>query len=560
MAGGKLSPRQKMINMMYLVLTALLALNVSAEILQAFDSLRASLRTSATGYAERNEKLVGDIESVIDDELKSGITTNQHYKKTVTDVSVKTREMITHINGLVKELEEIGGMDPLTKELLHKDETNANYTFWLGDNDVANDGRGNGKAKELKDKLNAYIAWANKEFAEIDPEKRVNFFSKLALEPSEDKSITDSEAKGHAWEYHTFHGKPVIADLAMVEKFKMDVREVETQLLQAVSKNLNVDVYPVDTLYAMEAPMSDVVASGMPFKTRIFVTMGSKSAKPEFAGPGVEVEPGGSSAWLNMNANGSLIPDGKSEAIQRYSARIKVPKRDGTFAELPLEGEFTVRRPEVVVRSKVVQNLYRACANTVTVDVPALGEYYRPDFSRSTGGKAVVSGSNVKEVTLVPTERSFTLAVYSNTNGQNIKIEDINYNVLPTPKPKFAIMQGSAEYDGRSKIRKGTTVKLKIIPDAEFASMLRLDARYRATEVKVMVQDGMTTAKTIETIRGDFQAGVDYNLSGAAIKALPAGSRVFFEISEISRINFQGNSIPEKGITLQDRFRTVIVQ
>lgn len=53
MAGGNLSPRQKMINMMYLVLTALLALNVSAEILDAFKSLRDSLQESAESFAKK---------------------------------------------------------------------------------------------------------------------------------------------------------------------------------------------------------------------------------------------------------------------------------------------------------------------------------------------------------------------------------------------------------------------------------------------------------------------------------------------------------------------------
>ena len=52
MAGGNVSPRQKMINMMYLVLTALLALNVSAEILNAFKLVKDSLVVTNIGIDE----------------------------------------------------------------------------------------------------------------------------------------------------------------------------------------------------------------------------------------------------------------------------------------------------------------------------------------------------------------------------------------------------------------------------------------------------------------------------------------------------------------------------
>ena len=70
MAGGNLSPRQKMINMMYLVLTALLALNVSAEILHSFEQIGDSLRNSAFRIAGKNSEHSSDIKAHIEDEIK----------------------------------------------------------------------------------------------------------------------------------------------------------------------------------------------------------------------------------------------------------------------------------------------------------------------------------------------------------------------------------------------------------------------------------------------------------------------------------------------------------
>ena len=56
MAGQKLSPRQKMIGMMYLVLTALLALNISKDVLKAFSKINGSLYKTNTNFSEKNNE------------------------------------------------------------------------------------------------------------------------------------------------------------------------------------------------------------------------------------------------------------------------------------------------------------------------------------------------------------------------------------------------------------------------------------------------------------------------------------------------------------------------
>ena len=64
MAGGKISARQKMINMMYLVLTALLALNVSKEIIKAFNLIENSLDNSTKNIVQKNTAVLGSLENL----------------------------------------------------------------------------------------------------------------------------------------------------------------------------------------------------------------------------------------------------------------------------------------------------------------------------------------------------------------------------------------------------------------------------------------------------------------------------------------------------------------
>src|SRR5215204_4560636 len=100
MAGGKLTPRQKMINMMYLVLTALLALNISKEIINAFVTVNDSLEVSNQNTTSRNERIYADfLKAMKNDPNKVGPfnTKAQNAKKL-------SAEMITYIDDLKKEI------------------------------------------------------------------------------------------------------------------------------------------------------------------------------------------------------------------------------------------------------------------------------------------------------------------------------------------------------------------------------------------------------------------------------------------------------------------------
>lgn len=546
MASGKLSARQKMINMMYLVLTAILALTVTTEILQAFETIRSSLATSAQASAAQNSILAEGLINAIEQEEKGGQSKNSQLKSVIREVSAESSQMIRYLDELTQELEVIGKKDPLTGDIEKKDETNDNYRFWMGGNDLANDRRGEGKAYELHQKLDDFVTWANyivdtAQWADKEP------FAPLVMDPKDDPRVTDRESKNKPWEYFTFQGKPVIADMAMVEKYKMDIRSIEAKLLARIKDKLKNYTFTVDSIFAFEAPASEYVTAGMPYQTRLLVGISSSSIKPEFVGPGISVDDNASTATMTMTANGSVIPNGAMEGVQHYRAMIKVPKANGEIMELPLEGQFKVRKPEVQVRSKALQLLYKDCGNTVIVDVPSLGELYNPDFSNSTGGRVIRNPNNRKEITIVPSQREFKLSVSTLTNGQNIKLDQLEYRVIKPPLPQIVLLSASGqEYNGTAAINRRQSVTVKIKPDPEFAGTLRQDARYRARNIKLMAQDGIQAPRTIQEKSGaDIQRGVTFNLNQGSLRSMPPGTKIYFEVEDVSRVNFQNRAIPE---------------
>lgn len=553
MASGKLSTRQKMINMMYLVLTALLALSVSSEILQAFESLRSSLEKTAKTQASQNLSFSEQILKAIDEKEKGGISKYSYVRGIVMETNKEADGMVKYLDEISRELEEMAGKNAATGELEKKDELDKNYRFWLGSDDLANGGRGNGKAQELHKKLDAFVEWANELFERHDATKMKGMFVALAVEPKDDASITDKDSKGKTWEYHSFHDKPVIADMAMVEKLKMDVRGVQTTLLNMAQKLTGAVKFTVDSLIAFEAPSAHVVAAGMKYTTVIGVGMASKSVKPEFVGNGITLNEGGSTATMTLTANGSVIPQGQYEGIQHYTATIKVPNAEGEIETIPVKGQFKVRKPEVVVRSKELQVLYKDCGNTVIVDVPSLGDQYNPDFSKSTGGKVVRNAQDRKEITIVPNQPKFDLEISSNTNGQTVKLDKLTYRVIQPNKPRIVLMVNGNEHNPMQPINRRMPVEVKLVPDKDFAASMPRDARYSAQKVKLWYKEGLLPAQLVQEVSGaQLQKGVSFNLSQGSLRQALPGGRIYFEVVELRRTNFEGRQLEVPGVTIYD--------
>lgn len=556
MAGQKLSPRQKMINMMYLVLTALLALNISSEILQAFESLRNSLATSTQNVGEKNKSLAAGISELITEYEKKGNESKSYVKPLISEVMGETQKMIAFLGELEKSLEEIAQKDPETGELINKEERDRNYTFWMG-NDAANDGRGDGKARELHQQLDAYIAWANAMFEKHDSDHPKNRFSPIAIEPKDDPTASHSENKDDPWEYFTFHNKPVVADLAMVEKYKMDVKSVETEMLGLMESLVGKAKFKIDKLKALEAPMAYSVAAGMKYETKLMVGMYSDDVKPEFQGSGISIDEGGNTATMTIMANGNVIPSGQATGIQRYSAMIKVPTSNGEWEELPIEGEFMVRRPEAVYESRAVQLLYRNCGNQISVDVPALEDSYNPDFNSSQGGRVIQSRTDKKDVVISPTGNQFKLNLFSNTNGQRLKIDEKVFRVITPPPPSLEIHTRTGRYDFKKALTKRDGVKVKIVPDREFMQSFPKDARYGCAKITLSLQSGFSGApRHVATLTGNLMDGINVQFYQGMMKNASPGDKAIIEVESVYRLNFEGKKINDTGL---DRYKTTFV-
>ncbi|MEO1448193.1 MAG: hypothetical protein AAFV07_01630 [Bacteroidota bacterium] len=545
MASGKLSSRQKMINMMYLVLLAILALNVSIEALDAFVSIRSNLHLTATEASANASTFIDQLKNEIDREIRNeGKRTNEGLKDTLDQIHLRTGQLIASLDRHMVEMEAIAKYDDELEDYIRKDEQEKNYQYWMGADEEANERRGNGAARMLRDSLNEYFTYLNTLHNSQVPDS-TRQQADLLKEPQKSKD------PGKRWEQYTFEG-PVVANMATLEGMKIDIFRREKQLLDLLNTRLGINIFVPDTVVPISAPISRIVPAGLQYETRLFIGMSSKTIKPEFASNNgrITVDSDGNAATLSIPASGSVIAAGKKEGRQRFNATIRVPKATGGFQELTLSEEFIVRKPEVLLTARTVQRLYRNCANVVSIDVPALGDAYSPRIT-ATDATVTASESAQSRFRIVPTGRQSIITVKSQTNGQLLKIDDLPYQVVEPPKPSIGLKVNGRTYNGTAAVPRSSPITVKIIPDPEFARDMPEEAKYQVESIDVLLKSGLEPARVVKSIpmRGRDLAARAYRITlPTEVRQSRPGAKVFIKLNTISRQNFRGQLIPDRRI------------
>jgi len=199
MAGGKLTPRQKMINMMYLVLTALLALNVSQEVLNAFHLVNEGLQTSNGSLGEKNNGIYKMFDKQMDQDKNKA---QQYYDK-----AQKAKKAATELNDLLAKYKKdiitgAGGIDPETDDIVQRDNIDVATRMFV------EEGAGVKRGRELQQKI---LDTRKELLSYVDEKDRANF--KIALDAQTPKKKGEEGAK---WEYLTFSHVPATAAVTIL--------------------------------------------------------------------------------------------------------------------------------------------------------------------------------------------------------------------------------------------------------------------------------------------------------------------------------------------------------
>ncbi|MEM9895861.1 MAG: gliding motility protein GldM [Bacteroidota bacterium] len=525
MAGGKETPRQKMIGMMYLVLTALLALNVSSTVLDKFAFINASLERANAETSERNSRMIQGMKDAVKD--KGDRAEDLAVVASAEEIRAKTLELFAKMEEYKEIFIDITGSYE-NPEVRDRRFINGKTDYdKVGHYMMPEEEGGEGHGAQLKELLNSYASDLKATVeARGAKEDVIAQFHKLAKDAEEDDYYSkDENQKGKKWSTLAFDGSPTHAGLATLSEFQANVLGYETMALDFLVSQVGLKDITFDEIRPVVMPESRYVAAGTKYKAEMFIAASASGLNDK----------------LVMTYNNNKIPvangvgtveftatpgkyDAEGNAKKSFEAAITVPQGGGTDTTFTSTIDYYVVRPVIQIQSQSVNALYYNCGNALDVQVPALGNQYNPAFS-AKGGDAI-KGSQRGQVTLVPRAQKLTLTVKSGGNT----IGSREFAVRGIPAPDIKVFTSSGEVNLKDGISARTSeLFLRAVPDESFAQFLPKDANFRVAEAEVTLVSGGLG-------RGTKRTGDKISLRG--INARP-GNQLVIEIKKVQRQNFR---------------------
>jgi gliding motility-associated protein GldM len=516
MAGAKETPRQKLIGMMYLVLTALLALQVSSEIINKFDLMNKSLEKSANEATDANQKRIGAMQDIIS--KQGNRAEDVAILKQAQEVKNKSAEMITYLEGIKKEMiQRSGGIKQETGGYTNPSAETEMEALMIG-------ATKNGKGYEVREKLNSFTSYLSSVAKQEMPP--------LALDAKDVTSLKNDPAqKNKDFAELNFAQTPMVASLAVISQKQNEVARYETAVLENLASKVGATQLRFDKIVAMVRPDAKVLAAGTKYKAEMFIAASSSGVTPTMKYNGSSIPVSGGMGKIEFTAQGGAYDkEGKLKKTWKGSITVRTPSgKDTTFEHTE---EYTVVKPVIQVQSAAVQALYANCGNELNIAVPALGAEYRPSFSGS--GAQIIPGSKTGDVTIVPTSTEVNLSVSS---GGNL-IGTEKFKVRPVPRPSVKPFSGGRELNVKLGLDAPypTTIDMRAVAEEGFAALLPKDARFKVTETEVYLVRGKRPVGA--SVRGDDRIGI----GGLTSQARP-GDRLVIEVKSVKRMNFKGQTI-----------------
>ena len=342
-------PRQKMINMMYLVLTALLALNVSNEILNAFKTVNNSLNTASSMVEKKNVDIFKSFQKKLEDpktKEKAEIWMPKAQK-----AKVLSDELYAYIEALKLELKQESGLKLVDGVEDYKEDDLEAATRLL----VENAPNGKGKGKLLFDKLKKY----KEDLLAIDADVAKEVGPTLPLDltppPTKNSAVKDDMA------YLYFHMTPTVAAITILSKFQNDIKNSEAQVVEYCHKEIGEVELIYDEFQAFAGTNSQYLMPGEELVITAGIGAFSKAAKPNISidGANVVVKEDGSAEY-------KTTVSGSGPAVKRVSSSFIKP--DGTVAKVDKEVRYTVGVPSgLVVSTDKTRVFYQGLENPLSV-------------------------------------------------------------------------------------------------------------------------------------------------------------------------------------------------
>jgi gliding motility-associated protein GldM len=485
--------RQIMINLMYLVLTALLALNVSNEILHAFKVMNESINKSNTSIQEKNKVLY---DQITDNEKAPGQYDKVHpYKLKADEAKAAADSMFNYLQGWKERIMmQSGGK---TEDGLPKAEDNIDASTLL----LVEKGGGDTIKNKLQILRDRFLGM-------LSPTDRASIEKQLPLKIEAPKKSENNPTAD--WKVEYFHNMPTMAAIALFAKFQNDVRNSEAQVVNVLFNEAHQTELKFDELQAVATPKTTYALEGQKIEGTILMAAYNKNLNPT-----VSASEGHVTKVENGVAYWETTATGTGQKKVTGSVTLNTPSGPKTQ---PFNFEYTVGSTGASMQLDKMNVFYIGVPNPVTLSAAG---YSLEDVSLSIPGANITNDAKGHYIITVDKQGTVDAAINAKEQGGGIKrVGGMQVRVKYIPDP-VATVGGISSGGMQSNVFRSQLGVIAELKGFDF------DARFTVTSFTFAVVPKHGEYIGPYTVNGNrFDLSKDVQ---KAIERVKPGDKVFIE-------------------------------
>ncbi len=337
------SPRQKMINLMYLVFIAMMALNVSSEVLDGFELVEGSLRTTIDNSAHRNDLVSGEMDAYY--QINPDKVREWYEKKNIAKQA--SDSLYNYLQELkIRIVQKADGEEGDVLNIDHKEDLEAASSVMLAP--VV------GEGKKLRETIDRYRVLMGDMIQD-------SVKTRILEETLNTKPPRKAGINTRSWEEALFENMPVAAAVTLLTKIQSDVRYTEGEVLNNLLNSVDVGDYRVNQITAQVVPESQIVMRGSQYRANIVLSAVDSTKRPA------------------IYVNGQMLPEDNrglfavntgSVGTFPLKGYIEMPNADGSMLRRDFETQYFVTEPSATVAPTLMNVLYAGYNNPISIAVP----------------------------------------------------------------------------------------------------------------------------------------------------------------------------------------------
>lgn len=415
MAGGnniaRMSPRQRMINLMYIVLTAMLALNVSSDVLNGFTQVQEGLHRTNANMTSKNEiqyKYLTELNE------QNPAKVGPWFKKG-TEVHERSARIYNEIEQLKLAIaRQADGPTANPLKLVNQDDLEASGVVMLDPTSQ--------RGKALRGKIDSFRDFVASNISDPDKRKAVTEMLSTAVK------APAGTVGPYFWENKMFDNMPAIAAITLLTKLQNDIRQAENEAMTTIITNVDIGDVRVNQLNAYVIPNSNMIIRGGKYSANIVLAAIDTTQRPAIYVNGARLN--------NPKGLYEFVPG--SIGTHEFSGYIEVMRGDGSLGRHPFKSSYTVIEPMATISATMMNVLYAGINNPISISVP--GVPMNAVQATMTNGTLTRNGDVwVAHPGKVGSEA--VISVSAQLEGRTQQVGSMTFRVrkLPDPSPYLAV-------------------------------------------------------------------------------------------------------------------------